>query len=108
MEQQKQQTLWKTKVCIKCHQEKPVTEFYRHKRSKDGYSCYCKECQKTIATKSMEKKREEKVISENKASAIRNTVNQSPLSKFKPRELIQELSDRGYHGECEYVYKIKF
>ena len=34
----------KTKVCGKCGQEKPVSEFYKSKR--DGYRSRCKECHK--------------------------------------------------------------
>ena len=30
------------KVCIKCNTEKELTEFNKHKRSKDGYQYYCK------------------------------------------------------------------
>lgn len=32
------------KVCSRCKQEKPVTEFYRRKSSKDGYDSWCKRC----------------------------------------------------------------
>ena len=32
------------KVCSKCGQEKPVTEFYKRKDSKDGYTGVCKFC----------------------------------------------------------------
>jgi hypothetical protein len=32
------------KLCVKCKQEKPVSEFYRSASSKDGYRPYCKDC----------------------------------------------------------------
>lgn len=34
----------KTKVCRKCDDEKPVTEFYRKSDSRDGYKSECKAC----------------------------------------------------------------
>lgn len=34
------------KVCSKCKQEKDIELFNRCKNSKDGYSSYCKECQR--------------------------------------------------------------
>ena len=33
-----------TKVCTKCGQEKPLSEFGKHKRSKDGRAWHCLEC----------------------------------------------------------------
>lgn len=35
-----------TKVCGKCKQEKPISEFYKHKR--DGYQSQCKTCRKEV------------------------------------------------------------
>lgn len=32
------------KCCSQCNIIKPVTYFYKNKRSKDGYSCICKQC----------------------------------------------------------------
>lgn len=33
-----------TKKCIKCNEEKSITEFRKHKQHKDGYDNTCKEC----------------------------------------------------------------
>ena len=35
-----------TKICSKCHLEKPVTEFYKAKHHKDGLSSACKSCKR--------------------------------------------------------------
>jgi len=32
------------KTCTKCQKEKPASEFYRKKRSKDGFHPWCKTC----------------------------------------------------------------
>ena len=34
------------KRCSKCGQHKPLTDFYKDKRYKDGHASYCKDCQK--------------------------------------------------------------
>lgn len=36
----------KTKVCPRCGRELPLSEFYKGKYMKDGYSSRCKECYK--------------------------------------------------------------
>jgi len=33
------------KVCIKCGETKPLSEFYKHKNAKDGHQSTCKVCQ---------------------------------------------------------------
>lgn len=37
-----------TKKCTFCGEVKPVTEFYKKSKSKDGYQTYCKACQHEI------------------------------------------------------------
>lgn len=35
-----------TKICKKCGRELPISEFHKNKSKKDGYSSWCKECNK--------------------------------------------------------------
>lgn len=95
-------TFIKTKVCSKCKRELPITEFSKHRRSKDGLQCSCKQCQKeymeSIRSKQDKIKQERKNFIEN---------GNPKLKEFTPRQLMDELIARGYRGELIYVQKIK-
>lgn len=70
-----------TKICSCCGNELPITAFSKHGKSRDGYSHVCRACKA-------------------------KTGNGNPeLAKFTPRELIEELRARGYHGTLEYVQR---
>ena len=70
-----------TKVCACCGNELPITAFNKHGKSKDGYETICRACKTKIKGSNPE------------------------LLKFTPRELIDELSARGYHGTLELVQR---
>lgn len=40
------QGLIKTKKCLKCGRELPVTEFYKKSNAPDGLQTWCKKCQR--------------------------------------------------------------
>lgn len=48
------------KLCPQCGETKQVSDFYRHKRSKDGMAWWCKECQNQYAKKWGEANREKR------------------------------------------------
>lgn len=78
--------------CIKCGRELPLDQFYKDKRMIGGLKSVCKECT-------------------NEYNRIRHIAKQeekesTPLSKFTPRELIEELRRRGYKGKLQYVYEV--
>lgn len=97
----------KTKVCSKCGQEKSVEEFYAHSTAKDGLQPYCKYCQKEVAQNRVSepkvKIKPEALAGVNKRPVFRED---NPLSLYTPRELMQELYNRGYEGELTYTTRI--
>ena len=80
------------KRCKKCGRELPLSHFHHDSRLKDGLKNACKECQALYTRDFYAKKKEEK--------------ESTPLSKFTPRELIEELRRRGYKGKLQYVYEV--
>lgn len=48
----------KTKICSKCKEKKDISEFWKHKRSKDGLYCWCKKCWKEYGKKYYQKNKE--------------------------------------------------
>ena len=45
------------KLCGHCEQAKPLSEFYKSSRSKDGRQDWCIECQRTVNATNREKRR---------------------------------------------------
>ena len=81
-----------TKVCTRCGKELPLSMFHIDSRMKGGLKNQCKECKAMEAKERIKEKKEAKEA--------------SPLSAFTPRELLSELSRRGYKGEVYYTYKV--
>lgn len=84
-----------TKICSKCGRELPISEFYKNKQANDGLTCRCRSCQKEANRVTQEKK-------------FKKMLSGNGLSAYTPRELMQELFNRGYRGTLEYteVHKI--
>lgn len=70
-----------TKRCQCCGRELPVSKFKRNIKSKDGYAKICNDCKAT------------------------NDGRNPKLLSFTPRELLDELKARGYHGTITYIQK---
>lgn len=97
----------KTKVCRKCGQELPISEFTRKATAKDGLQCYCKKCNSKVTTEYARKRRERKKAEAKENERIEfekkyKIYTDKELAKFTPRQLILELKARGYIGTLLY------
>lgn len=79
-------------ICKVCGHDKPEEMFYKTRAGK----CYpyCKECFN------------EKVRQRRKLRQKEKMQQANELSKYTPRELIEELKRRGYKGKLTYEYEI--
>ena len=94
----------KTKICRKCKKEKPLSEFYKHETSKDGYRGYCRECHY--------KKMKEYVYKNKKINKYRDYENELLSGKTKicsrckkEKLLVKFYKDKskkdGYRSYCK-------
>lgn len=60
-----------TKVCTKCHVEKPLISFYLHRGTKDGRTTYCDECQRA-ASRAWRASNAEQVRRQNESAKTRS------------------------------------
>lgn len=84
-----------TKICRICGEEKPITDFTKLHRSKDGYDTRCKCCANA----------RQKADYHARKKHSRGGGNPA-LADFTPRELIEELRARGYKGTLELTKTI--
>lgn len=94
-----------TKVCTRCGQEKPLEEFNKDSRKRDGLASHCKECHNKICKAYLDKKRAEKQLAFpiKLEKEVVNECESLNLDKLPARVLISELRRRGYRGELELV-----
>jgi hypothetical protein len=83
-----------TKLCSKCRQYLPLSEFSKLSRANDGLQYTCKKCQ-----------REDYFA--RKANKITPPKLETPLAHLQPRVIINELRARGYTGDLYYKVHIK-
>lgn len=115
-----------TKICSRCKQEKPLTDFYASVNAKDGYRPQCIECSKLSSKEAQQRAKErrhntEVADKELKANASYRKLtlvekkqlllkmrSDKPLSAYHPRELFEYLASIGYKITAEFTQKLNF
>lgn len=119
----------KVKKCAKCGRVLTVDNFSKSSRAKDGLQSYCKECASKSAMGSIEKKKkgniagaktgfqptdapkptisaQETVERRVLGGAAYKVYAHPELARFSPRQLIEELRERGYRGKLTYSVEV--
>lgn len=100
-----------TKVCKKCGKEKPLTEFDRGYKYKDGYNTECKECRRIRGRERYAKKKSRMPSAENTKKLKKMKELQSLLGKTQAvttdkgiqQNLRYKLVDEYREGRKEYA-----
>lgn len=85
----------KMKVCKKCNQEKPLDDFYKNSRYKDGHVTTCKRCYKENLKGNLEK-----------SLGNANIDKNNPLAIYTNRQLLEEIKKRGYRGCLQFTREV--
>jgi len=101
-----------TKTCTKCNQTKPISEFHKNKKLKDGVNVWCKTCTKDYR-KSYNKNTKEKRATKSKQyrDSIKNKPKETSISEkhctycnqIKPISEFHKRKDTpsGYRSHCK-------
>ena len=115
-----------TKICSRCREEKPLSEFYTSTVTKDGYRSQCKACSKLSGQETKQRikeRREASVMADKELKAngsyrkltlvekkqlLLQMRSDKPLSAYHPRELFEYLASIGYKITAEFTQKLNF
>lgn len=84
-----------TRICKVCGRELSINEFAKNGM---GITHVCKEC---VTNRKRSKREENKQLKQQVQDAVK--ARSLRLKDFTPRELMQELKERGYDGKLKYV-----
>ena len=84
-----------TRICKVCGRELSINEFAKNGM---GITHVCKEC---VTNRKRSKREETKLLKQQVQDAAK--ARSLRLKDFTPRELMQELKERGFDGKLKYV-----
>lgn len=86
-----------TKICSKCGEEKPLSDFYENKRLKDGHEGRCKQCVKSYSKEYAKKHRAQR-------NAYNKRYYERNPEKLKAKKEKSNQRKRELYKETGYVY----
>lgn len=99
------------KRCTKCQQEKPLSEFYKRKDSKDGYRSHCKSCmgiyekERYPSIKKDKQKQRQKYYEDNREKILQSNKDWLDSNKEKRRDYIRSYMKQRYAQDINFKIK---
>ena len=107
----------KTKTCRFCERELTLDHFNKSARAKDGYQCYCRECQSLMNKErnaklkaeaaNAPKEAEKPATPAAPATATQPPMREKSLADFEPREIFLYLESIGYRWGANAIWREK-
>ena len=95
-----------TKECSKCKETKAVDCFYISRKSKTGYTSYCKTCS-DVASRLWKELKPETTILYNKKSNLKNRDKIKEYQKTKKFKTKNKITQRNYREKNSEIIKLK-
>lgn len=101
------------KRCNACKEEKPLTEFNRHKRMKDGRSSQCRDCTKAAGKRYREENSEKiakgkaKCYQANKEHYNKKSLEWARANSERRREIVNKSYQNNRQAKLEYSKKYR-
>lgn len=94
------------KICFKCGEEKPLSDFYKHKQMGDGYLNKCKICTKQDVLKHRDENIEKvRAYDRNRPNKKDRVLKQSQYQKSDKGKEVRFLATRNYRDKNPIRYK---
>ena len=97
------------KVCFKCNMSKPIDEFYKHKKTADGYLNKCKDCTRFDVNKHRKENIEKvRAYDRNRPNKAERAKQSHEYHKTEKGKSVRFIATRNYRNSNPERYRAKY